>query len=234
MKIKSLFIISLCLTSVFWCWAQNIDDLLMRENENVVHEELPVEAITMTVDKDVASGTGKGIVLEEKQDSLAQVSDKWKTYLLIKNDEIQEISVAIQQKETGKIKQEEIDNFILSINTLQKDFNNRKETNGLWQANDELDELRNQFDFACEKELTKLNLWKETRVSKSIPKKYILMVVGILIVMVGLPLFNQIKGSVVAKKAKKLQNLQAKLMRDEAEAQKLLSDDANIVTLTKL
>jgi hypothetical protein len=37
----------------------------------------------------------------------------------------------------------------------------------------------------------------------------------------------------MAKKAKKLQALQAKVQRDKAETERLLSDDANIITLTR-
>jgi len=233
MNIKKLVIITLLQAVVLCCGAQNIDDLLMRENDNANTTDAQSEAVTMAVDRDVAPGKGPGLFPEEKPDSLSLINEKWQTYLLNKNDEIQQISNAIQQKETGKVKKEEIEDFILQINTLKKDFNNRKETNGLWQANDELDELRNKFDFACEKELNKLSQWKETRVKKSIPSMYIIMIVILLVVMIGLPIFNLVKGSVMAKKAKKLQALQAKVQRDKAETERLLSDDANIITLTR-
>jgi hypothetical protein len=229
MKISRLFLIALLQVAFFTTLAQNIDDLLERENKNVPEDQ--TEAITMTVDRDVSSNRGQGDASIVMPDSLERVNDKWKTYLLVKNEEIQQISSTIQQKEFKKIKKEEIEGYILQINNLKKDFDNRKETNGIWQANDDLDDLRKQFDLACEKELLQLNQWKETKKANSIPGKFLAIGITLLIVMVGLPIFNQVKASTMVKKAKKLQALQAKLQMEQNETQKLLSDDSNIITL---
>ncbi|MCL1851364.1 MAG: hypothetical protein FWF70_08205 [Bacteroidetes bacterium] len=229
MKIKCLLLIVIFKVAIFVTWAQNIDDLLEKENKNTNNEQ--PNGVTMVVDHDIPKSTSQGEAPATKQDSLQLVNDKWKNYLSGKNGEIQQIAEAIQQKESGKIKKEEIENFILQVNNLKKDFLNRKETNGLWQANDELDELRNQFDFACERELTKLNQLKETKGSGSSQNKFVYLGIILVVVMVGIPIFNQIKASTMVKKAKKMQELQAKLQKEEAEKQRLLSDDSNIVTL---
>jgi len=225
MKIKSLFIIVFQIATL--CYAQSIDDLLQKESDNT--QNLQGEEVTMIVDVDIPQGTPREDIEKEKQDSLSRISDKWKSFLSDKKNEIDQLSTTIQQKNLNRMKKEEIDNFIFQVNALKKDFENRKETNGLWKDNDELDEMRKEFDFACEKTLTNLNQWKEKKSGPS--NKLIILGACLFAVMIGIPIFNQIKASNMVRKAKKLQALQTKIQQEEAERQRLLSDDKNIITL---
>ena len=224
MKIKNLYLIIIFLITPWLGWAQSIDDLLEKESQNANDD-----GITMMVDRDIPKGGAKGE--KEKQDSISQINDKWKKYLLGKNDEVKQINNALQEINPKKIKKEEVDNFILQVNYLKKDFENRKETNGLWKGNDELDELRNEFDFNCDKLLTELNQLKETAKSKTPPNKLIVIGIGLLSLMVLVPIITQIKSTVTVKKAKKIQDKLTKTQREEAEMQRLLADDKNIISL---
>jgi len=227
MKIKHIFFITLFLLAISGGWAQSIEDLLERDNSK--EEVIISDEVTMIVDRDIPQGQVKAEVENKKQDSLTQVNDKWKNYLMGKNAEILQLTNTIQQINPKKTKKEEVDKFILQVNYLKKDFDNRKETNGLWQSNDELDMLRNEFDFNCDKALTDLGQMKDK--AKSPPNKLIILGITLLFVLILMPIVNQIKAAVVVKKTKRIQDKLSKLQRDQAETQKLLSDDSNIISL---
>jgi len=229
MKIKHIFFITLFLLAISGGWAQSIEDLLERDNSK--EEVIISDEVTMIVDRDIPQGQVKAEVENKKQDSLTQVNDKWKNYLMGKNAEILQLTNTIQQINPKKTKKEEVDKFILQVNYLKKDFDNRKETNGLWQSNDELDLLRNEFDFNCDKALTDLNQMREK--AKSPPNKLIILGLTLISVMILMPIVNQIKAATVVKKTKRIQDKLSRLQRDQAETQKLLSDDSNVITLNK-
>lgn len=224
MKIKNIFFIILFLIATSAGSAQSIEDFLEKESHISNNDE-----VTMIVDRDIPQ---KGAVTEAeevKQDSLKIVNDKWKSYLTEKNEAVLQLSHSIQEINPKKTKKEEVDKLILQVNFLKKDFDNRRETNGLWKSNEELDNLRNEFDFNCDKALTELNQLKDK--AKSPPNKLIILGITMISVMILIPIFNQIKAAVVVKKTKKIQEKLSKLQRDQAETQRLLSDDSNIISL---
>jgi superfamily I DNA/RNA helicase len=226
MRVKNLYLITLFQIATLCSWAQSIDDILEREKPEIINEE-----VTMIIDTDIPQGTTPEELEQTKQDSINQINEKKKNYLLGKNREIQQLEKTIQQTEASNITKEEIEDYELQANSLKEDFKNKKETNTLWQNNDELDELLENFNNNCSKVLKELNRLKEKTGAETPPNKLIILGICLAAIMVIVPIFTQVKSGVMMRKAKKQQEQQAKQQQEEMERQILLADDNTMITL---
>jgi hypothetical protein len=239
-----------------FCWGQS-DDIFLKEEpkkENViVKEEKPVqkdkpakekkkvkedisenedmavrEGITIDVDQDVSSGGGAPMSEKAK-------NDRWKLFFLGKNRDIDQLLNSILTIDSNTVTKESIDEYMLLVNTLKKDVESKldREKAALWIDDDELDELNGNFFLNCEKATLKLNQWKEklSNVKQKEPvNKLLILGICLAVVMVLVPILNQVKAGITMKKAKKQQAQLAKKQQEDMEKQMLLAD-SNMVTL---
>lgn len=238
MKLKYLSVI-LCQIAVLNCWGQTIDDILeKKEPELELEMEMEMEEmITMPVDKDLYSGKTQAEQEKEKQDSIAKVDEKWKTYLLEKNAEIEQLFTRIQQIDSKKITKDNRDAYKDTIDKYKSQAKNFKKqvddkiARSRWQHdNDELDKMSYLFDETYEQIEIKLrNL--EDILKKEPLNKLLVWGIALLAVMAVVPVFTQIKSGIMMRKVKKQQEQQTKKQQEEMEKQMLLMEDSNIITL---
>jgi len=221
MRIKKMYVIVLFQVAALYTWGQGgADDILLRGTP-------PPEkkGVTMEVDTDLSPGGGGQ---NTSQDSIEQLTEKWKSYLSEKNNEINDLFSEIQEMDTT-ITKEQIDEYRILVNLLKKDVDKKSAS---WQDIDELGKMNTAFDLTCEKALLKLNQWEDKLNNKKEPMNPLLIIgICLLAVMAVVPIFTQIKSSIVVKRVKKEQERLAKKQKEELEKQMLLSDENNIITL---
>ena len=237
MRIKSLYLIILFQITALCSWAQSSNDIFERENSNTEQEET-----IMSVDTDIPQGKASEESEKETKDSIRkiQIDEKWKKYLLEKNKEIKRFYYdTIQKIDSAQITKEKIESYKFTVNKWQKYFEEKKKTNTDWRDNDELDDMKEEFDEHCDKALFDLNRWEkkidgwENKTEDDADKlpKWMIWAICLGAIMVLVPIFTQIKSGIMMRKVRKQQEQQAKQQQEEAERQMLLADDNNVVTL---
>jgi hypothetical protein len=222
MRIKKLYVIVLFQIAALCVWGQGADDILSRG------EPAPEKkGVTMDVDTDVSPGAGKNA----EQESIEQINEKWKTILLVKNKEIGQLYEAIRQMDSSSITKESIEDYTSKVNKLKKEIE-IKFSNDLWKENDELVTMYVSFEDMYEKSLQQLKQWEEKSNQKKERMNPLLLIgICLLAVMAVVPIFTQIKSSVVVQRVKKEQERLAKKQKEDLERQMLLSDENNVITL---
>ena len=220
MRAKSLYIITLFQIAVLCGWAQNVDVFMGENSEN--------GGVTMIVDTDISSGKSSG----ENLDSIKQFNEKWESYWSEKNKEMEQLSIAVQEIDTINATKEIIADYTIHLENLKNEVDFKLGKDDLWKDNDKLDKMRNSFFATHNRTSVKLQQWGEILSQKKDPPNKLLIIgICLLSIMAGVPIFTQIKSSVVVKKAKKMQEKLAKLQQEEAEKQRLLADKSNEITL---
>ena len=222
MRVRNIYIIALFQIAVLCAWAQNGSDYAQNSKS---------EGITLVVDTEIPQGKTQEELEKEAQE---QVNEKWHAYLSGKNEAIEKLYRVIQQIDSNHVTKEDVEEYILQVNKLKSDFEKKKETSDLWKNNDELDELRETFDFNCEKALVELGRLQKKLDKGDGPNKLLVLGICLLGLMAVVPIFSQIKSGIMARKAKleqQLQLQQAKRLQEKAKDQMLLADENNIITL---
>jgi len=208
--------------AILCCMGQTSDDKWYSESEE----------ITMQIDKDVYSGKSQAEIEREKRDSIQKVDEKWKTYLLEKNTEIEELFTEIKQIDSSKVTKEIIEEYKIQAEDMKERFDD-KINRGRWQhENDVLDDMLASFNETYKRIVSKL-AQLETHLKPKKEPTNPLLILGIVLgsVMALIPIFTQIKSAITMKKMKKEQKEQAKKQQEEMEKQLLLMDENNIITL---
>jgi len=222
MQRKSLYVVILFQIITLCGTAQHIGSIYENEHDG------KNEGVTMSVDRDVSAGKSA----EEVQDSIAQLNEKWETYLSGKNNEIEQLFNDIQAIDSASVTKEIIGDYMLLAENLKDEVNFKLSNNDLWKDNDQLDKLRTSFFATQNRAVLKLKQLEE-KIGQKKEKTNPLVIIGIclLALMAVVPIFTQIKSGIAAKKAKKLQEKLAKAQMEEAEKQMLLANAQNDIIL---
>jgi len=213
MRFKFLYIVIFLLITAFHGWSQDDDIVRKRRDE-----------VSLSVDPDVNPGNTQAEQEKAKKDSIDQVNRKWKNYLSEKNTVIRQIYDSVQQidKKTGKEKTEE---YKIKVTGLKRQVETKIQNDGSWKYNDDLDDLYFCFLETCDLALLKLID------DPPPPPVNIFIIIGICLgaIMLGIPMFFQMKAGRSMKKIKKQQEEQAKKQAEEEERQRLLESEENII-----
>jgi len=186
------------------------------------------EAISMPVDIDIPVEKTQQEIDEE---NAIQVNQKWKKYLSEKIAEMQQLFNNISQLDSNTITKESIEEYRIAVNNLKEKVDFKLGNDPLWKENDELDEMRALFSEIHARTLKKLKYWEEKIVPKTTTNKWILIGMILLAIMAIVPVFSQIKSAIAVRNAKKQTKKLMKQQQKEAEKQKLLADEDNIINI---
>ena len=225
MQLKLFYSIVLFLASASFAWGQNSGAEISQTEKGTV---------TLMVDQDVSSGKTPEELERERQDSLKQLYEKWKRYFSTQNEEMILLFDDIQQMDSTASK-EEIKNVKRQIDDLKEDVTNyvNNSSDVSWKDYDDLVAKHSLF-FKTHRAASAILEDMEEKAGQGEKQPVnILLVVGIclLAVMACVPIFTQVKSSLMVKKVKKQQEQQAKKQQEEMERQMLLADESNIITL---
>ena len=218
MRVKSLYIVALFQIVALCGLAQAID---IFENDG--------DGVTMAVDRDVAP---RKSMEELEQENQEQINEKWRLYLTEKNNEVEQLFNEVQTMDSTAVTKEIIGDYLILMDNLKDAVNFKLSNNDLWKDDDQLDKMRTSFFATQSRAVLKLQQL-DAKIGQKKEKTSPLLIIGIclLSIMAVVPIFTQIKSSVVVKKAKKLQEKLTKAQQEEAERQRLLADAKNEITL---
>jgi len=187
------------------------------------------DGVTMAVDRDIAPVKSMEELEQENQE---MINEKWRLYLTEKNDEVEQLFNDVQAMDSASVTKDIIDDYMVLVSNLKDEVDFKLANNDLWKDDDQLDKMRTSFFATQNRAVLKLKQL-EAKIGQKKEKTNPLLIIGIclLSVMAVVPIFTQIKSSVVVQKAKKVQEKLTKMQREEAEKQKLLADARNEITL---
>ena len=229
MRFKLLYIIVLFQIAAFHSWGQSTDGILRRGDPK------PEKGTVTTLTIDTNMGQGKTPEEQEKakQDSIKQVNKKWEDFLTDKNNVIRQLLNSIQKSDLKTMAGEEIEEYRHQVNSLKRKIDLRIQSNGSWNDNDELNDLYASFLDDCDTALRKLDRKPPEKTGGMSWQENKLVILGVCFaaLMVGIPIFTQLKAGRTMKKLQKQQELQAKKQAEEEERQRLLANEDNIIIL---
>jgi len=227
--IQRLFFLFIVILSInLPALAQNIEDIFDMGDEKTKSKE----ETTLTVDKNVSQGTAPEQIEKAKQDSVAQLYEKWKNYFSGVNNEIKQQLDAIEQIDPEKVKSGDVKKFRRRIDDIKEETSNYLNTNkdDSWKNFDDLVEMNGLF-FKNYRAASAIIEDLEEKNKKDPMSKFIVLGGIMMGLMVFIPLIMQIKNSITAKKLKKQQEKQMKKQQAELEKQLLLANEQDMIII---
>ena len=207
-----------------------------KQKTTVTETPQPAEKgeVTLMVDQDVSSGKTEADTEKERQDSLKQLYEKWKRYFSTQNEDMILLFDDIQQLDSTASK-ETVKNLKRQLDDLKEDVTNyvSNSSDVSWKDYDDLVAKHSLF-FKTYRSASAILDDMEEKLSqgeKQPVNKLLIIGICLLAVMACVPIFTQVKSSLIMKKTKKQQEQLAKKQQEEMERQMLLADESNIVTL---
>ena len=168
---------------------------------------------------------------EMDEENTKLLNQKWEKYLGERIAEIQQLFDEISQLDSNTVTKEHLEEYHLAVNNLKEKFDFKLGNDPLWKENDALDEKRAQFSETHARTVKKLQYWDEFLVAPKKTNKLIIIGMALLAVMAIVPIFSQVKAALSVKNAKKEAQKMMQQQQKDAEKQRLLSDENNIITI---
>jgi hypothetical protein len=168
---------------------------------------------------------------EIDEENTKLLNQKWEKYLGERIAEIQQLFDEISQLDSNTVTKEHLEEYHLAVNNLKEKFDFKLGNDPLWKENDALDEKRAQFSETHARTVKKLQYWDEFLVAPKKTNKLIIIGMALLAVMAIVPIFSQVKAALSVKNAKKEAQKMMQQQQKDAEKQRLLSDENNIITI---
>lgn len=228
------FFIILFQFSVLCTFSQGLDHLLVRavppekKREKEKPQNTQREEIIMPVDIDIPAGKSQKEIDEE---NAGQLNQKWEKYLMERISEIQQLLNDISQLDSNTLTKEHLEEYQIEVNNLKEKVDFKLGNDPLWKENENLDEMRALFSETHARTLKKLKYWEEKMAPKKTTNKLVLIGIVLGAIMALVPIFTQVKAAIGVRNAKKQAKQLMQQQKQEAEKQRLLSDENNIISI---
>ena len=168
---------------------------------------------------------------EIDEENTKLLNQKWDNYLLDRINEIQHLYNDVSQLDSSIVSKELLEEYHIALNNLKEKFDFKLGNDPLWKENDVLDDKRAQFSEIHARTVKLLKYWDEFLVAPKKTSKLIIIGMVLFAIMALVPIFSQIKAAISVKNAKKEAKKIMQQQQQDAERQRLLADENNIINI---